>query len=353
MKISARASSNIQALNLICMAFVVLVHCYSIPFVWFKTGENCGFSWHEALVQFAIVHGLGQLAVPFFLTVSGYFMVKGFDGSFAWWKKTCIKRLWTIYVPLIVWNIITAVESFISGSGPSVLNMNVVNSIIGINPFSRLACIQMWYLQAIIVYVLSIMPMCILMTRFRLGLVILGIMYFSWVASVPTLPSIIFLWQNVFFFFAGVWLYFNFELLMRRWACLARLFKLAPVGFIVALLIFVAAGFAHCWLLYNKTFCVLLPLGLLTVYRMIGACDFIKRVLVPFRGLSFFVYAVHLIVMKYVVIWLDQCLGLSHGNELFVALRFVLTLGGSLAIAIVVRKLLPHFYAVATGGRSR
>jgi len=90
--IDAQVSHKLRVIALVAMWFVVLQHaCYVMPVIWFRD---------------VVSLGLADFPVPYFMIVSGFFLMKRYDASVSWYRSEILKRVRSLVVPLVIWTMI-------------------------------------------------------------------------------------------------------------------------------------------------------------------------------------------------------------------------------------------------------
>ena len=99
--ISRATSEKLRALAFLLALLVVPIHCGSLK------GVEALPTWIRALQAFGS-DTISRLAVPFFFVVSGFFLMKGIESGkvLEWWKHVCGKRMMTLVIPYLMWNIV-------------------------------------------------------------------------------------------------------------------------------------------------------------------------------------------------------------------------------------------------------
>lgn len=147
--ISNQVSARFSNMGLICACMVVLIHC---P----RPIESSGFDGWWAM---AIQNGVCRVAVPFFFLASGYFLA-GHMNEPGWWRREALKRVKTLFLPFLFWNMIYALCSlafrFIDGSQPTTWETwaKFLVASIEIVPFGGFHMGALWFVRALLVLVL-------------------------------------------------------------------------------------------------------------------------------------------------------------------------------------------------------
>ena len=91
-----RADNRIANASFVCALLVLFIHLEQVP-------QTVGsVSW---AIYYVIRYVLAVAAVPFFFTVSGYFLA-GRIGTFGGWRRSVAKRIRTLGVPFLVWSVV-------------------------------------------------------------------------------------------------------------------------------------------------------------------------------------------------------------------------------------------------------
>lgn len=352
-EISRDCSKRIIVLNFVCTLLVVLVHCYRVPKDWFSGSANSAMTFSQAVFQFGFCQGIARIALPFFLVISGFLMVKDYDGSLAWWKRIAVKRIVSLYIPFVLWNVICWCWSWIwDGVGIPVCMADWIlfsKKILGWDLLVPPACVQLWYFRALLVYVAFLPLVCLVLRRFRVGgLFVIGL----WAAGLLRAPNWVMelAWENVSYFCAGVWVCLNYEEVVDLWHRFVRWHKLVPVFYGLVWIVTVVAGLTHFRQLFNRSFYFLIPMGCLTLYMLspwlVRALAFAKSV----YGLSLFVFTTHLMVLGLQGRIIGSC-GINRLSTCVVTLEWM----GSIVICLIfgggVSRLLPRIFSSLNGGR--
>lgn len=156
-------SSKIAVISLVCACLVALSH----------VARNSAFgSWGWWFVRMTR-YGVCCMAVPFFFTVSGYFLSRHFDEK-GWWRRESVKRLSTLLFPYLFW---CAAFFVFASIGYAVLNISdggflaalrrsdtSVAIAFGAIPYRVPFLMPLWYVRALLVLV-ALSPLIALATR--------------------------------------------------------------------------------------------------------------------------------------------------------------------------------------------
>lgn len=156
-KIDERMSRKIAGLGFICACMVVCLH----------VGMDCPNMTPSAVnFQYAIRRIFG-MAVPLFFIFSGFFLA-GHMGEAGWWLRESRKRVRSLIIPYLCWNLFNMVFFLSIGSlalwfkiefgGQSWLNFTGIDTFlraIGIYPLRHCSLANLWFLRSLIVFVMA------------------------------------------------------------------------------------------------------------------------------------------------------------------------------------------------------
>ena len=200
-------------MSLLCAMLVVALHVFP--------SNDANF-----IVRFIdkyFAYGLGRIAVPYFFMLSGYFI--GRHATEQGWWRTCVrKRIQSLFVPYIIWNIaftLLVLSSIIlanHSSGRSVFSgFDRINwfRIVGMDPYCQPINGVTWYIRALFMY-LAISPLFVFLLRksscIVLGLIgILYLLYFDPVSTLRTARffSACFSLEGFFYYVMGLFVAVN------------------------------------------------------------------------------------------------------------------------------------------------
>lgn len=184
---SEDVSSKIKNMALVCAVLVVGIHV--------KWPHDTAFSLGWFGYHF-IKEGIACIAVPFFFTVSGFFLGRHF-GEDGWWRRAVFKRVLSLVVPFYIWCLvavlITVPLSMIADLlahrpfGTSVISsFPGINAILAFDLSLEPVLIPLWYLRSLFLFVLTSFAIEILVCRLSvawLGISFLFVVTFAFVSS--------------------------------------------------------------------------------------------------------------------------------------------------------------------------
>ena len=295
------------------------------------------------------VQAFAAANVSNFFFLSGFFLAKR-SGEAGWYKAALMKRVRTLAIPYLLWCALFAVIWFAldrAGVIPAPCNVFDPRFVFGVGlppPFP--VDLPLWYLRMLVVFVVVSPIFFHLMkkSRFALPALVAGL----WIVALgcPRLGHSMAIFHCVGFscFLLGAQMAFS-----ERW----RDFVLSKgkIGWWLWLLVWLALAVVLALsggACRNVVKVIVVVFSVLCLQRIVAnsswrAPDFVVKS-------AFVVYALHWMVIRL----------LSYGLEDFVAAApvasfiviFVLTVVICLAAAIGLRKTLPRFAALLTGGRS-
>ena len=335
--ISKKSSEKLRAIAVVLSFLVVIIHCWSIPANRMLDGRP--FPEWIVCLQLFLSESFARSAVPFFFAISGFFLVKSFDGKvWPWWVGVCKKRLITLVIPFVLWN--SAHLAFNILIGEQSFNWGLLpETVLGLG---KPACGPFWYVRCLILYVLisPILVMCL-----RNIVVGSGFMLFAFVA-------LFFDKQTSFYVMGGMWIGLHLEQAraLLEWGrrCLR-----VPV-----LIVFVLSVLAVVWFSVRRDDLelrlvkqgMILSFVLTCWWHSNGLLRLVRNVGFAF-GCTFFVYAFHKFLTTSTALLLSQVLPATLYHTVGYVLRIPIAFFGSVWIAIGVRRYLPRLYGVLAGGR--
>lgn len=344
--ISDDLSQQFRAVAFLCALLVVPIHCWSLS-AWAAGVSELTSA--QAGVLIFLTAAISRMAVPCFFVISGFFLALGFSEERTWYPKTLLKRFKSIYIPFLIWNLLNLVLLIALGRTMGWPRGKYILSVIGLDPYTSPACMQFWYLQTIIFWVLLSPLVLRILKHTWLAPIVLFSLAFGWITGYHYSPYCIspwaFLWLSV-----GTFVAFN----ANRIACVMVTLRtnwgrtILLVCLFASLFLRVYTGVVSSRHLYSHAEHLVIVFGLL---NLAVNADQIARALNPIRslwGLGFFIYAFHTIVISALIIILDKL----HVAEF--PMTLIKVFGGisiSVIVGVAFRRLLPRLFAIVTGGR--
>jgi len=349
-------SSRIQVLRFPLIAGIVLAHNFqtAVPLASGSIGVEKNNFW-VGFIIFYISQGVMRTAVPLFFLISGYLF---FSGEWSWqrYAHKLKRRFYTLFVPLLLWNLLTLALFALAQSIPqtkvyfagtvwppvrSFSLMDYLNAVFGLTvPFP--IAVQFWFVRDLLALSLLAPAIYFLMAR-RVALLFVCALFCLWFFQLWPL-----LWPNVdatFSFALGAYL-------SLRAKNVAYLDKFGPwiTAMFFGILIPYAAFFWSS-MYFHKVAIVLGVPSLWWLSRLVVGKPALKSALARLSGASFFIFAAHepllMIVRKLVFALL-----LPTSAAAILALYFSIPICIVLTLLVLYRllvKIMPTFMGLASG----
>ena len=419
MRIGEEISFRLKVSAFVCALLVTTIHCWS-PGGWFS-GVS-GFAAWQTEVAFLVTDSISRVAVPWFFVMTGFFLARSFSEGVEsrneaqdtlllsmkniepqrthssqslcalcdlcglrnirkrvsdiadWYVMTLKKRFWSIYVPFVIWNLVYVVLYLVFGGkhGCSLGEpMHLLSKVFGWNPYERLGCMQFWYLQTVILWVVATVVVLPLLYGIRwLQIVGTGVLFVVWVSGIVYLPLPLaignFLWLMVGsvlgFSRAGILLTQSPQssqsiikpypilrgLSVRRFAVVVLIAMLS-----IAAIIKVYAGVVRNMVVYGWADKCIIVMGVALLVYLVFDSGYDFRVfrspmMKQFLGLSFFVFAFHGVVIT-VVSRLSEWLSMSEFATYIAKVLSALML--PIVVGLSLRRIMPRVFSLICGGR--
>lgn len=353
MRISQVSSERVRMLAFVLALLVVPIHASGLSGEWMR-GE---VSVSVGVLVFNLLGSdtISRLAVPFFFVVSGFFLVNGLEreGLRRWWGRALVKRSGTLLIPYLAWNLFYFVFKLATGKYGFEWKL-ASDQLVGWNLFNVPACGQFWYVRCLLIYVIVAPLLVFLMRNLWLGAAILVIDCVCWFAGVKLFPFYI---QPadlgyLLYFCGGLWLGLHLERVRSVLAfCQQKLRGSFAVVFAVGVMgvvWFSVTRNAELAGLANK---VMILFGLATLWFY---SDELMRMFGRWRslfGLSFFIYAFHVILVSVAYKVLSHTLPMEPYQSVGYVLKIAFAMLGSLGVGVTLRRFMPRMYSVLCGGR--
>lgn len=312
-------------MSLLCAVLVVSIHVGRCNVV------GASGWWFSEIVS----SGIAGIAIPFFFFASGYFLAVHVDEG-GWWRNALKKRVVSLLVPFVLWNILYLVALRFGIEGDVV-------SWFGLSPLRHPALFVLWYVRALMLLVV-VSPVIVFALRKTHGWILaaMWIVYFLFVPGDEVSPAD---WQTFFkwsFSLLGLF-YFSLGCWARncRWeGCEWKAAVLATVLGVLFLCIQIWARYGGVTLPVSPrpamVFCLFVG-----VFSMMTCCPMPKLL----AGVAFPVYVLHVFVR--VLPW-----RFFNSDSIWKLMTtWMITVAGSIALAVVFRRLCPRWASIAFGGR--
>ena len=172
-EIDERMSRKIAGLGFICACMVVGLHVHMDIALMASWAIN---------FQYVIRRVFG-MAVPLFFVFSG-FLIAGHMGENSWWLRESRKRIRSLMIPYLFWNLFNMAFFMSMGSaanqlgiafeGRSWTDFNGIETIlhaIGVYPLRHCSLANLWFLRSLIVFVVAAPVFSLLCRSRRSGLI--------------------------------------------------------------------------------------------------------------------------------------------------------------------------------------
>ena len=351
MEISYYNREKIAVLNAVAIILVLLLHSYFL--------EAKDYSIAQYVQMVTGTNGVSGVAVPLFYFISGLLFFKSVHCI-----KDCIlgikKRVRSLLVPYIIWNIIFVGWYVAMALVPGVsrfVNSDMLSHFNLETPIESLrylllepAGFHLWFLRDLLLYVLASPLLFLTCKRFPLMALVLIYVVFGWINR-----------TGIIYFAAGsiVALHYGLDVFDKS------LFKNNVIR-LMLLLLFVAkcimtippscdfivcnpyfqqianmAGIISAWWIYDVT------------YKAFSAGS-LEKILLYISKYAFFIYLFHepaLNIIKKIGVFI-----LGVNDKTLIALYFIspiLMTAIAIGVAIIIKSIMPKWYSIAVGGRSK
>lgn len=348
MTIEDDLSRRIAMTGFVCACLVVGLHIK----VEFDPGSV------QRAIHTFIKTSLGAAAVPTFFTISGFLLAGKMDGC-GWWPREVRKRVASLLVPYVFWNLfylllVVTLASVSSGFGQSFgdmkwsdLTISKVISILGLNPFRSTQLPSLWFVRSLFVFVLFA-PVFTFVKRRWVGVTVIGLLLTFYLFLPKLLPPatdwrthfLKYAWaKGALFFASGVYLRFNGHL-FSNWRRVPTIIWLA-VGF--GLFAFREGHLVS----FCSMVCIMLFLWRSSMFLREGG-NFIWL-----TSCAFPLFLLHSMVLTGLIgAW--RVLGLKEFMAKSIAAYFFqipLTIAICVMLTLAMRRFIPKFAKIVFGGR--
>lgn len=353
-------SDKLRIISLISMIMVVFLHSYNVT-VKFSSGNmnfNSGFN---IFIQDFFSEGITRIAVPLFFCISGYLFFLKFRGTINEFALKYKKRAKSLLLPYLLWSIWGLIFYFGLQLFPQsktfftkelIVNYSFTKILdtIFLNPIPY----QLWFVRDLIVLVIFC-PFIYWITKYfriipilLLFVIWLGLFKFSFV---------IFSNEAILFFCLGVYFAINkSEYLTKQ---LNQKSYLIFTFLWVAIIIFKTVLMSEnsdqtvLLLLLHKISIIIGLLAIWSIYDIIMIKkDNPNKLILSLSYLSFFLYAFHEPILTIIKKGLFHIAGASEIMSMIIYfLAPIMTIIISILLGGLIKKRIPKFYGLITGGR--
>ena len=361
-------SQKFRFYSFVCIAALLFVHGYNlnetylVPFSLVK--ERLTFT---TFFEYFMANGILRFRIPLLFLISGYiFALQDYKP----YGERIKKRFKTLMIPYFIWSAVGLLITFLWQQHPvtaEALRLAQLDQLGDNRPYTEIGwggvlfrwalapiSFQLWFIRSLFVYNLLYPFFKWVVTRYPIIWFSLAI--FLWI----TLANVIFLeGMGMFFFSAGIWINKrNFPLDRKPEWYSSYISWLTFIG-ISVIRTFMAFEFESYHPVYIGAMLVLqgatVVAGILAVWYsadpVVRWC-MSKKWFLWISAFSFVIYALHIPLLAYVT---RLAYMFGHNIPAYRLLTYIFVplfiLFFCVAVAALLRKLVPGFYKLATGGR--
>ena len=353
------ASHRVKLLRFPLILLVLYIHCYLAPVRLGSSTVAVKPAMWLITLQAAWSNGFARTAVPLFFLMSGYLYFLGFDGSFAAYRTKTVRRIATLLVPLLLWNLLVialfalgqslpATAGYFNADNGRMLDLTpfaFFDTLIGITQFPL--AYQFWFIRDLMVIAVFALPLHWLLKR--TGLTIPCLLLIWWLFNPLRLPFLtVPALEATTFFTIGAWLAMTARPLFPPVVWLRWLTPLYLALLTIDIAIRMATG-------RQPLFSITILVGICFVLALTGlvrAGSRVSRALVTLSLASFFVFAAHEPLMTLCRKLIYRALPASQATIFTAYALLPPVLAGALTLVYFgLRRIAPRFTAIISGGR--
>lgn len=316
--------------------------------------EEGDFPFHD-IFRYLISGEFACIAVPLFFFMSGFLFFTHTNFTFSAYKNKLAKRVHTLLIPYLFWNIVVLalffltqifVSSMTSGANKLIVDYTI-SDLLRIF-WSQPICYQFWFIRDLMVVVLF-SPFVYFLVKYlkAIGVVMLGILWcFGLWFPLTGFSSAAF-----FFFSFGAWFAVHQHNFVADFKPLRLSFTFLYILIVMADIILWYKQIEGFHLIHNIG--ILVGLIAIVSWTAYGIQKGKLKCSALLAGSSFFIYAYHGMPIAFLVkFWVKL---IQPATELTMILGYVLIpffiVGLGLGVYLLMQKFLPRFTSFITGGR--
>lgn len=353
-------SDKLKAISFLLMVMVVFLHSYNLE-ISFSSEIRVKIQGYNSFIQDLISQGITRIAVPLFFAISGYlFFINIKNGSFTEFQLKFRKRLKSLVLPYLFWSIcgilLFLILQSVPISKPFFTNQLIhdysipkVISTVFINPIPH----QLWFVRDLMVLV-CLSPILYWLIKYIRYFVIL-IFLSTWICN---LNYLIFSNEALLFFAVGAYLGLekSYLLSIKLNNNTVNYFSLGTwIMLVVSKTIFTYIGLGDVWL-YMILHKLSILVGIIAIWllydHLFNQMDISKKRFYFLLEFNFFLYAFHeplLTIIKKAFYFIFGQSDLSSLINYLFAPSIAIFI--SILVGFYVKKYLPRYYKLITGGR--
>lgn len=351
-------SNKLKSISFILMVLVVFIHSYNVG-IKYNSEIVYKDQYINLFLQNIVSKGFAIIAVPLFFIISGYLLFLNLkNGKLNTFLPKFKKRVKTLIIPYLFWSLYGLIFIYLLQSLPfsrPYFNNQLIEEYslirilktIFINPVPY----QLWFIRDLIILIILSPLLYRLIKSFKLFILIFFLL--TWLFEFN-----FFIFSNEALFFFTLGLYFALNGISLNQPIL-KVFS-APLIFLWITIVLIKTllilfQFEIEWIITALTKLSVL-IGVLSIW---GAYDYIfentdisKNKIFPIFQYSFFLYVTHEPLLSISRKSLQNLLGPSEISSITAYfLAPIITISVSIIIAYILKKNIPKFYYIITGGR--
>lgn len=350
-------SEKLKVISFFSMIMVVFLHSYN-PVIKSQSETIILKKGYSVFIQDFFSQGITRIAVPLFFAISGYLFFLKMEGTFNEYILKFKKRLQTLALPYFFWSLWGLLFYFVLQSLPQSRPF-FTNDLIKGYSFGKLMSTfilnpipyQLWFVRNLII-IICITPILYWLLR-NLKTITLIFFLTLWVFN----ANLIFVSSEALLFFViGAFMgIYSSKLLLLNIAKGYRIFTFLWVTLVLFKTILGYVNLENTGLLIflDKTSIVIGILAVWSLYDMVFQNKTISSYsFYSFTSLSFFLYAFHEPILTICKKGLFYFMGKEELASLLIyIIAPLITIFISILTGYYLKKNIPKFYGVITGGR--